>query len=334
MKTKEIYFKAIGFFILLIGSFVISNCAAAAQSVQTWRNGVVAFKSDAGIVAMAHHKGFDRKHGVNIKNVQFKGDSTMLKALVSGSIDSYDGEPGVPLTAVAHGAKIKTLGCFWPVLTYSLYSKKGIKSPADLKGKKIAVSSPGSLPAIAVQLILSKYGVSDSDVHYAMVGSDADRVKALAENVVDAAAAGDGFIFFVRKHGDKELANIHHVAPMFPRFCTYVTEKTLRTKHKELVRYLAAKMEGLRYALGHRKQVLALTKQLTGMTNTKGASYVFNKVKKLHAVDWRMPMSMKRLVWMDHMLVKIGKLNKPVKLSRFTDPTPRKEALALLAKSK
>src|SRR6478609_5773238 len=104
---------------------------AGAQELKLWRHGVVEAKSDAGIVFMASRGGFAEKQGLKIEIQQFKGDTLALKALLAGELDSYEGNPGSPMIAASRGADIKLVGCYWPGLTYAIYSKADISSPAE-----------------------------------------------------------------------------------------------------------------------------------------------------------------------------------------------------------
>src|SRR5579862_505549 len=116
---------------------------AKAEDLKLWRHGIVEAKSDAGIVFMASKGGFAEKRGLNIEIKQFEGDTLALKALLAGELDSYEGNPGSPILAASRGADIKLIGCYWPGLTYAIYSKTSINSIADLKGKTLAISAPG-----------------------------------------------------------------------------------------------------------------------------------------------------------------------------------------------
>ena len=111
-----------------------------------WRHGVLEAKSDAGFVFMPSKGGFAEKQGLKVEMMQFKGDALALKALIAGELDTYEGSPGGPMLAASNGADIKLLGCYWPLLTYGIFSKASIASPQDLKGKVMAISSPGALP--------------------------------------------------------------------------------------------------------------------------------------------------------------------------------------------
>src|SRR3954467_9778088 len=103
-----------------IGTFLLAALVAAsphAQELKVWRHGVVEAKSDAGFVFMAQQKGFAEKQGIKLEMPQFTGDALELKALPAGELDSYEGSPGAPIIAVARGAGLKLVGCYWPGLT-------------------------------------------------------------------------------------------------------------------------------------------------------------------------------------------------------------------------
>ncbi|TAL76339.1 MAG: ABC transporter substrate-binding protein [Burkholderiaceae bacterium] len=320
---------------LAAGLLLISSTFALPASAATWRNGTVSFKNNAGIVDMGSAMDYGKAYGLKVDNVQFLGDPIALKALISGDVDSYEGNPAAPLTAVAHGADLHTVGCYFPRLSYILYGLKSLKSPADVRGKVIAISNPGSLPAMVTQLILEKYGVPMKDVRQVMVGNDADRVRAVLSGQVAVGAAGAGFIPLVEKQGGHALADIYDVAPLYPRFCLYVTGKTLRSAEKrdQLVKFLAVKMQGVRYALAHRDATIALTEKLIGADHSAGAAFSFDHNVKLNTVDWRIGPHVDRLNWLNEQLVKFGRIEKPVDISKFLVRQPVEDAMKLYLKT-
>src|SRR6478672_12137863 len=209
---------------------------ASAQELKLWRHGIVEAKSDAGIVFMGSRGGFAEKQGLKIEIMQFKGDTLALKALLAGELDSYEGNPGSPMVAASRGADIKLMGCYWPGLTYAIYSKPGIKSPADLKGKTFAISAPGALPDLVARAVLAQNNVPAADVKFTVMGSDADRFKAVTAGVVDAAAASSGFAPAAEKAGVKMLVHAIEAVPNYVRFCIYSSGKTLAARKDEAVR--------------------------------------------------------------------------------------------------
>ena len=304
---------------------------AKAEELKLWRHGIVEAKSDAGIVFMASKGGFAEKRGLNIEIKQFKGDTLALKALLAGELDSYEGNPGSPILAASRGADIKLIGCYWPGLTYAIYSKASINSIADLKGKTLAISAPGALPDLVARAVLAQNNVPAADVKFTIMGSDADRFKALAAGIVDAAAASSGFAPAAKKAGVKLLVHAIEAVPNYVRFCIYSSEKTLAARQDDAARFLAAEMAGFRHALENREQTIKLTREVThAKPDDPLPAFTYDEVKRYSAVDPAMPIPMDKLAWLRDLLVTTGNLTKPVDLSKFVDPDIRTKALQIV----
>jgi NitT/TauT family transport system substrate-binding protein len=302
--------------------------AASAQDV--WRHGMVQAKSDAGFTLMVTKGGFDKKHGLDVKIQQFKGDTTALKALIAGELDSYEGSPGSPLLAVSHGADVKVIGCYWPKLTYGIYAKNSIKTPQDFKGKTFAISAPGSLPDLVARAVLDKVGVPIADVRFAQMGSDVDRIRALSAGVVDVATASTEFVPMAKKAGTFRLMyNGGKVIPQYIRLCTYTTSAVLAKRGEDAVKFLAAEMAALHYALTHRDAEIKISREVTkAKPGDQRAEYIFDQVKELGAVDWQMKIPQDNIEWMEGVLLKTGNLKSKVDVSKMIAPSYREKALA------
>src|SRR5215475_2681931 len=314
----------------LLGLTALVMAPASAEEQKLWRHGIVEAKSDAGIVFMGSKGGFAEKQGLKIEIKQFKGDTLALKALLAGELDSYEGNPGSPMVAASRGADIKLIGCYWPGLTYAIYSKADIKSPADLKGKTFAISAPGALPDLVARAVLAQNNVAATDVKFTVMGSDADRFKAVTAGIVDAAAASSGFAPVAEKTGVKMLVHAIEAVPNYVRFCIYSSGKTLDARKDDAARFLAAEMAGFRYALSNRDQTLALTREITlAKPEDPLPAFTYDEVKRYSAVDPDMPIPMNKLGWLRDLLVTTGNLTKPIDLDAFVDADVRTKALQL-----
>ena len=303
---------------------------ANADEMKLWRHGIVEAKSDAGIVFMASKGGFAEKQGLKIEIKQFKGDTLALKALLAGELDSYEGNPGSPMVAASRGADIKLVGCYWPGLTYAIYSKAGINSPAELKGKTFAISAPGALPDLVARAVLAQNNVPAADVKFTVMGSDADRFKAVTAGIVDAAAASSGFAPAAEKAGIKMLVHAIEAVPNYVRFCIYSSGKTLAARKDDAARFLAAEMAGFRHALANRDQTIELTREITlAKPDNPLPAFTYDEVKRYSAVDPDMPIPMNKLAWLRDLLVTTGNLTKPVDLDAFVDADVRTKALQI-----
>ena len=306
------------------------SAGAQAQAPKIWRHGMVEAKSDAGFVMMAGKGGFAEKQGVKIEYVQFKGDALALKAMLAGEVDSYEGSPGAPMTAASRGADVKLVGCYWPVLTYGLWTAKANITLADLKDKNFAISSPGALPDLFARAVLEKQKLTANDVKFVALGSDADRFRAVSAGIVDVAAASTEFTPNAQQMGLRLLVHAAEATPNYLRFCTYMNGKTLAQRGDEAMKFLAANMQALRHALANKDETVKLAKEMTdAKPEDARAAFVFDEVAQYKAVDPDMPIPMEKLGWMMELFVRTENLAKPMDLAKFVDAGLRQKALAL-----
>jgi len=332
--TRPISWLARAPALALMAAALAGPAAAQQPGVQLapWRHGVLEAKSDAGFVFMPSKGGFAEKQGLKVDMMQFKGDALALKALIAGELDTYEGSPGGPMLAASNGADIKLVGCYWPILTYGIFSKASISDPRDLKGKVLAISSPGALPDLLARAVLEKNDIPSSDVRFTVMGSDADRFRAVLAGVVDAAAASTEFVPMAQS-GVKLLVHAHDAVPNYVRLCLYASGKTITQRRDLLTRFLAAQIAGVRHALANRDEAIRLAKEVTeAKVDDPRAAYIYDEVVRYSAVTPDIPIPTDKLAWMRELLTKTGNLTKPLDLARFTDDSLRAKALELAGK--
>src|ERR1700675_2738490 len=163
----------------VIATIVAFGLTSAKAQEKVWKHGILEAKSDSGYIAMVDKGGFAAKHGLKLEIVQIKAGATLMKALISGEIDSVDMGSPESIVAAVRGSGVKIVGCTWPGVPQVVLAKVEIKTPADLKGKNVAISSPGSLPDLLFRGMLDAANVPFADVKLATQGADLDRYKSL-----------------------------------------------------------------------------------------------------------------------------------------------------------
>ncbi len=303
------------------------------QPPRNWRHGIIEAKSDAGILFVASRRDFAASLGLKLDFVQLKNDAIALKALLAGDLDSYEGGTGGAIIAASHGGDVKIVGCNWLVPPHGVYVRGDIASMADLKGKSIAVSAPGSFPEIFARTAFEKAGVPVSTVKFAAMGGDSDRYRALMAHVVDAAIITNEFVPLAGKEAIRDIMPAREVVPEFLRVCVQMSGKSLTQRRDDAVRFIAAEIEGLRFAMNHRDDTIKLTKDITGMKpDDPRPAYVFDEAVKTKSIATEMPIPMDRLDFMQKQLVETGSMARPGDLEKMVDKGVREQALALLPK--
>ena len=302
-----------------------------ARAAQPWRHGVFVAKSDAGILFMVT-QGFDEKQGLKVKLEQFKSDNVVLKALLSGELDSYDGILSGTVVAASHGTDVKLLGCHWPGLPHGIFVRKSINSVQDLKGKIFAISSPFTLPDVLADALLRKYGMRATDMRMVPLGGDVERYKALVAGIADATVVSAEYAPVADRDGVKLLMAGRDVLPQYMRLCIFTTGDVLKRRPDDAVHFLAAEMTALRYAITHRDAALKLTRELTGIKpGDPRPEYIYDDTVRTHSVDPEISIPMDKIDWGVQLMVKAGRVPPTFDAKQMIDASVREKALALLA---
>jgi NitT/TauT family transport system substrate-binding protein len=305
--------------------------AAANRPLVTWRHGIVEAKGDGSVLYMPAEKNFDEKYGIELKMVQFVSGGTPVRAIMAGELDSFEGSPVVALAAMHQGADIKIVGCHWPIMTYALFAARGINSIADLKGKSIGVSAPGTLPDFFGREALSRAGLTEGEFTLANAGSSPDRFRAVAAGVVAAAGTSSEFEIEAPKFGVKVLLRGPEATPLLLRSCLMTRASIIEARRQDVVNWLAGAMEGYAYALKNREEAIALGKRMAGLAaDDQTAEFIFDEAIRYAAVTPDLTIPVEKVQWSDDAMVRHGTLNERMDVSAFIDDGPRQEALKLV----
>jgi len=328
MRNAAAWRIAIGGAVVATVLVGLSGVAGAQEKI--WKHGLINAKADAGIFMMVSTRDFAKKQGLKIEISQFKDDQLALKALIAGELDSFEGGPQGVFAADAKGGDVKLLGCHWIVVPHGIYATDKITKVQDLKGKQIAVSAPNSMPDMLARSALAKFGVADTEVKLAAVGGDNERYQALIGGVVDAAVVSNEYQPVAPKNIHLLVAG-REAVPNFLRVCMVSTAKKLAERGDDAVKFLAAEMSALRYALSHRDETIALTREIIrAKPDDPRPAFVYDDAVQHHAVDPTLPLPAEKIQWIQEQMVKAGRLKAPLELSTVTAPEYREKALKVL----
>jgi NitT/TauT family transport system substrate-binding protein len=302
---------------------------AGAQPLKPWKHGVIQPKGDGGFLLMVGSDGFAAKYGLKVDIVKFKNGATAHKALLAGEVDSIESSPGAAILAGAHGADLKIVGCDWPGVPHGLMVRAGIESVKDLEGKTVAVAAPGSLPNLLIDAMLEKYKVPEAKVHFANLGGDLQRYKAVVAGVADAGIVAAEFMAVAPKD-IKMLVRGRDVLPNYVRLCITMTGKTIASRRQDAIDFVAAQMDALHFAVTHRAETIKLTRDaIHAKSDDPRPAFAYDDTIKHKSVDPDLALPLDKLNWMEGALIKAGHLNAKIDLAKITDPSIRAAAAKL-----
>jgi len=317
---------------LIAAALLACGLVAASAQDKVWKHGILEAKSDAGFIAMVDKGGFGAKRGLKIELLQIKAGATLMKALIAGELDSVDMGAAESIVAGARGTGVKIVGCTWPGVPQVVLAKAEIKTLADLKGKNIAISSPGSLPDLLFRGMLDAANVPFSDVKLATQGADLDRYKSLISVITDAAVVSNEFEA-VMPPNIKVLAKGSTAVPKFIRLCVATSSKALAERRDDLVHFIAAEMDAYKYAATHRDANIKLAHELThAKPDDKRAEFIIDQAIRDKQIDPSLAIPADRIDWMQGLFVKAGVIPKTVPTASLIDTSVHDDAAKLAGK--
>jgi NitT/TauT family transport system substrate-binding protein len=156
-------------------------------------------------LTIAEQLNYFAQEGLDVEIVDFAGGSAALRAVVGGSADVVSGayehtinlqSRGQMFTAFALQGRAPQI-----VLAVSTKTMPGYKSIADLKGKKIGVTAPGSSTNMMANYVLARGGLKPSDVSFIGVGGGKGAISAMQAGQIDAVANLDPVISMLDQQG-------------------------------------------------------------------------------------------------------------------------------------
>ncbi|MDA7416192.1 ABC transporter substrate-binding protein [Xenophilus arseniciresistens] len=160
-------------------------------------------------LTIAEQLGYFRDEGLSVEIADFAGGARALQAVVGGSADVCSGafEHTINLQAKSQLFQSFVLQGRAPqiamgVSTRNLPQYQGV---ADLRGKRIGVSAPGSSTNMVANLVLSRAGLKAADVSYVGVGVAAGALTALRSGQIDAISNTDPVMTMLEQKGDVKI---------------------------------------------------------------------------------------------------------------------------------
>ena len=137
---------------------------------------------------VGEENGYFAAAGIRIDQLAAEGAGDAVRNVIAGNADIAMADQFSGYFAMTKGADIRGFYCPYTKnwMTLVVNKNKGIASPADLKGKTIAVTSQASTSRYNVMYLLAANGLSEDDVTMAAVGRDFASV--LLGGTVDAAS--------------------------------------------------------------------------------------------------------------------------------------------------
>lgn len=277
------------YFAMIAAAALCTLAAQQAAEAATVKIALPVASLESMPIYVAQDKGFFKKHGVDVDIITSRGGGEAMKVYISGDVQIVaTGFPELGLMR-ARGVDVELFFAQMSRAPFALIVRKGlgIKSVADLKGKAIAVTSPGSLTANLTRYFVKQAGLDpDKDVSLISVGGGGEILGALKSKRTDAAMLFEPFVTVALQQGLAEmLVDVPDKLDAFSSSPLSTSKAFIEKSPKEAHAVFDALAEALKFIHSDKAGTMAIADKHFPNANAKVLEPAFARLSKYYSPD-------------------------------------------------
>jgi sulfonate transport system substrate-binding protein len=229
---------------------------------------------------VAKENGYFHKYGLDVDTIYIPSGTMGMQAMLAGETKILAADGGSVVNARLHGAPVKIFIGMVNFYPNPFFSTPEIKSYADLKGKKIAVTRVGSSSYTATTMLMKKLGLEENrDYTILQLGSTQNRLAALTKGLIQGTTLSAPESVIAQKAGMKVLISGVELAKLgitIQHQSANVMESSLHGDFRpKLKAFAMGYLEGVRQVYRSKEYTVEVLKKYTRVTDPEvlSASY-------------------------------------------------------------
>jgi ABC-type nitrate/sulfonate/bicarbonate transport system substrate-binding protein len=210
-----------------------------------------------------------KAHGLDIEKLVFNGSAHMHQAIAADSVDIGLGA-GPEFGFLIKGAPEKAIAAMADApqdLALVVLKDGGINTIADLKGKRVSMSTRGSLTEWAGRSLSRKQGWGNDGMSLVPLGSFGAQVAALKTHQIDGMIVEAGTAGRLDEEGTgKTLVRFGDIVSDFHIHVIFATDGIIKSRPQDVKAFLACWFDGIKYMDEHRPESIKIAAEVLSMS--------------------------------------------------------------------
>lgn len=229
----------------------MSYSSVGAASLSTW------VAVDAGLF---------NKHGLDVGLIYIGGGPRAMATTMANETQITQGAGVGSILAKVSGADAVMFATLLDTTPQSLMVHHDLKSPQELKGKKIGVTRFGALSDFGVRKYLEKINLQpEKDVAILQLGGLPEILAAMQNGAIHGGALSSPALTKAKHLGFKELIDLGNLGIRYPGLSYMTTEAYIKTNRPVVINFLKAIIESTHYLRRNREFAIRVLKKYTKM---------------------------------------------------------------------
>ena len=222
------------------------------------------FSGSQAVPSIAKQAKLFEKNGLDVEIIRIGGSSRVVQAMLAGEIKMAHVGASTAVEANLSGGDIVIIASTVNVATFRMMAAPAIRSPNDLKGKKIGISRFGGATEVLTRFLLEKWGLdSSTDVTLLQMGGVQETAAGLIGKAVDAGLLSSPQHLRVGDAGFHSLANLAEMGIPYMTGSIAATRSFIRSQPETVRRFMRGLLEGTKIYKTDREFSIRALEQFT-----------------------------------------------------------------------
>jgi len=245
-----------------IALLVVAMAAPMAPAQDKLRMGLSSVSGLHAAVWVAETKGLFRKHGIDAEViVTGQGGTAGISALIANDVQMVNSAGDVLVAASLRGGDTVMVASVINKGLQRLVTKPDIKTPADLKGKRIGVTRIGAVSHSVLLMMLQRWKMNPNDVQVMQLGSSPNMLASLDKNGIEGAVLTIPSMFVAEDRGYRVLLDMADTDIYYLHTMVATTRHYIKTNRDKVLRFLKGYIEGIAFVKQNRKESLEVVQK-------------------------------------------------------------------------
>ena len=233
------------------------NFGSRADAQDKIRVGLSSVSALHGALWVAEQKGLFRKYGIETEIiVTGQGATAGIGALLANDIQIASAGGDALINAALRGGETVMIAAGINKGLNRIMVRSDIKTPADLKGRKIGATRVGSVSHSVLLMMLKRWNMSPTDVQVLQLGSSPNMLQALDKGGIDGAVMTIPFVFIAEDRGFRVLVDLAETDIYYLHTMIASTRSYIKGNRDKALRFLKGFLEGIAYFKHNKKESL------------------------------------------------------------------------------
>jgi len=249
----------IGCFFVLLAMSALAPRSDAQDKISMGLSSVSALHTATWV---AQERGLFRKHNIDAEIiVTGQGGTAGIAALLANDIQMVSSAGDLLAAAALRGGDTVMVAGVVNKGLQRILTVPDIRTPADLKGKRVGVTRIGAVSHVVLLMMLQRWKMSPNDVQVMQVGTSPNMLVSLDKKGIEAAVLTIPSMFVAEDRGYRVLLDMADTDIFYLHTMIGTTRNYIKNNRDKVSRFLKGYLEGLAFVKQNRKESIEIVKK-------------------------------------------------------------------------